>query len=163
MLDRNALIRKIMVAKRQMPGMEEEYTYRAFLKSITGKDSLKKMAARELLQIVEGFRSRGWQEKPGKYNFKRSPDARVRMLFALWTELHQRGAVQDVSREALRKWCRRMTGIETFDWMNDRHLDKAINSLKGWIERLDREEAERSLERLERIQQEMEDICDTNA
>lgn len=141
MFDRNALIRKIMVAKRQMPSMEDEDTYRAFLKSITGKNSLKMMTARELVQIVEGFRSRGWQEKPGKYSFKRSTDARVRMLFGLWAELHQRGAVKDVSREALRKWCKRMTGIETFDWMNDRHLDKAINSLKGWKDRLDREEA----------------------
>jgi phage gp16-like protein len=131
-----------MVAKRQMPGMEDEATYRDFLEGAAGKRRLSTMSVRELVLVIDAFRVSGWEEKPGKYSFKRSTDARVRMLFGLWTELHQRGAVKDVSREALRKWCKRMTGIETFDWMNDRHLDKAINSLKGWIERLDREEAE---------------------
>lgn len=142
MPDRNALIRKIIVARKQMPGMEDEASYRGFLTDTTRKDSLKKMGIRDLLDVIDAFRASGWQEKPRKYQYKRTPDPRIRMLFGLWTELHQRGAVKDVSREALRKWCKRMTGIETFDWMDSRHLDKAINSLKGWIERLDREEAE---------------------
>lgn len=146
MVDRNALIRKIIVARKQMPGMEDEAAYRGFLEGAAGKQRLSTMNTRELVQVIDAFRASGWQEKPRKYQYKRTPEPRMRMLFGLWAELHQRGAVQDVSREALRKWCKRMTGIESFDWMNSRHLDKAINSLKGWIERLDRQEAE-ALER----------------
>ena len=141
-MNRTALIRKIQVARRQTPGMDDDVAYRAFLVDSTAgnKNSLREMTDRELVEVIDHFKTLGWQPKASKHQYKKNNDSQIRMIYGLWSELHELGAVRDGSREALRKWVNRMTGVERIEWLfSTTDVNKVIESLKAWRDRAEEE------------------------
>ena len=134
--ERNGLISKIHVAKKQL-AMEEE-SYRAMLARVTGHDSLKAMNEQQLDKVLKELKRFGFKAKGGKRAGTRKMAgcplaAKIR---ALWLDLYHLGAIADPSEEALASFVNRMTGCRSMQWMNSSQADNAIKALRGWLERV---------------------------
>lgn len=117
-------------AKKDL-GLEDE-TYRAVLHEVTGHDSCRDCTDGELARVVEHFRARGWTPKK---EGKRSSSPAVRLVWVLWGELRNAGALRNPSRAALRAYCKRMVQVEDPEWMNPDQLNIIIEGLKSWKRR----------------------------
>lgn len=92
-------IAKIHIAKKQL-GLDD-YTYRAALKTATGKTSCSNMTSAELDRALDHFKSKGFKPKSDHRNAS-SNKSYVRLIYALWASCHKLGEIEDGSRTALR-------------------------------------------------------------
>ena len=123
----------IHVAKKQL-GLDDD-TYRAVLVRVTGKDSAKEMTQAERDRVVQELRRQG---------FKRSSSAGrkplegkfARKLQALWIAGWNLGVVRERDDKALVAFVERQTGLSHVRFLHDAgDAMKAIEALKGWLER----------------------------
>ncbi len=127
--DKRPLISKIHVAKNQL-GLDD-YAYRSILKRIAGKESSRKLTYKQLVAVLEEFKTLGF--KPVR-RVKIADNPKVRMVYALWGELYELKAVK--SKSGLRTWVKRMTGVNAPEWLNEQQLNTVIEALKQWVERV---------------------------
>ena len=101
------LVAIIHIAKKDL--RLEEDDYRALLRRVTGRDSVRDMDERQRQAVLTemkrlGFRirtSRGGRAVPV------SVKPYVRLIHALWRSCHALGEVEHGTREALRAFCKR--------------------------------------------------------
>lgn len=136
---RTALIAKIHVAKKQM-AMEDE-SYRALLRRITGKSSSAELSMGQLESVIKEFERLGFagtvrKSRPAAKGGLPS-DIQARKIRALWLNLYHLGELDNPAEEALIAYCRRMSGVESIEWMHSEQFDNVIRGLRGWLQRVD--------------------------
>lgn len=135
--NRNSLYAKINIAKKQQ-GLDEE-TYRAFLLSSTGKESLKLMSYKDLQKVIKGFEDTGFvaTKKTDKPSVEAHLQGQINKIGAILTEL---GRV----RKVYIPWSyatgilKQMYNISTWNTSNREQLQSIITAL---ICQLDKERA----------------------
>lgn len=147
-INRNAIIAKIHVAKKQL-GLDEE-TYRAVIAQVTRgkKSSCSQCNGWELENILQHFTEKGFKADKRKASPKtrnkpsKTPTDKIR---ALWIDMHRVGILTDGSEAALDAWVQRTTsqknggmGIERTAWLhtNPSMESAVLESLKQWRRRV---------------------------
>lgn len=113
-------------------GIADEDDRRDFFERVSGKRRLRDMTPAEKDGVLGelrrmGFKPRGRKTLTGPY---------AKKLQALWISAWNLGIVKSRDDRALLAFVERQTGLKTTAWLqNPRDADKAIDSLKKWIER----------------------------
>jgi len=129
-------IAAIHVAKKNL-GLDDD-TYRAKLKLITGKTSVKDMNEAERQSVLLVFRREGFEPASN-----RRPDGRQKLtgpyagkLQALWIAGYNLGIVENRDDAALLAFVKRQTGLDHTRFLHDpADARKAIEALKSWLAR----------------------------
>lgn len=124
---RNSLLAKVHIAKKAL-GMEEE-AYRDLLEATTGKRSAGALSVRQLVQVVEVMRKRGWSDedpRPArrKPKARTAPDCRP-LLDKVGALLADSGRPWAYATAMLR----RMYGVTKLEWAKPEHLRGIIAAL----------------------------------
>lgn len=106
------VIQAIQVSRRQVAGLAEDDTWRAWLRREIGKDSLRAMSARELARTLDKVRKLGGKPSAGPQASRYADDDQHKMMRGLWIELADLGVVRDRSETALDAYIKRMSGQE---------------------------------------------------
>lgn len=133
--ERRSLLAKVHIAKAQLA--LDDSTYRVLLKRVTGQDSSAKATDDGLVRVIEELKLKGWKDKPGARR-ARGADERPQAakLRALWISLWQLGEVEHRDDGALAAFVMRHTGMQALRWNTVADLNKAIECLKGWCQRI---------------------------
>lgn len=124
---RRGLIARVHVARKELALAEE--SYRAILLRVAGQDSAAAIDDGGLRRVIAEFERLGL--KPHR---RASGKEHVRKVWALWGSM--RALVTDPSREALRSFVRRQTGVADPEWLDGAQANKVIEGLKAWRKRL---------------------------
>ena len=127
---------QIHIAKTQL-GMDDD-TYRAVLKSATGKTSCADMGVIDLNKALQAFKDRGFKSKPPR---KKTTATLTDKLIAQWRAMGDEGIVRDASDAALRSYVSRQTaGTFKAPQFCDNHTTiKLIEALKQWQKRVQKQ------------------------
>jgi len=141
---RQSELAKIHLAKKQL-GLDDD-TYRAVIERITkGRtDSSGEMTEAERLALLDEFARKGFRPAPP---ISRQDDwitispnhpgaAHLRKLLACAYELERIGAVKTGSTKVwLRKFVKKITGVDSLQWLDATDCNKVIEGLKFWRQR----------------------------
>jgi phage gp16-like protein len=143
---RRALLAKVHLAKKEL-GLQED-DYRAILLRVTSRTSAGECSEAELARVVEELKAKGFRPKPATGRKpgvagRRAAPGRVaaadhpvaRKARALWISLHQLGAIENASEQALEAFARRQLGVERMQWMNQALGYRLVEALKAIAER----------------------------
>lgn len=134
------LIKLIHVAARDLNMHDDAYL--TLLRREGGKDSSADMDLAALDRVLLRMRELGWSPKPPKRKY--SPPSRQKpigqktqadKIRAMWISLHRAGVVKNPSETSLGKFCKRLTGKHTPDWLNHDDAVIVIQALKAWAMR----------------------------
>jgi len=142
------LIRLIHVAKRDL-AMDDE-TYRAMLLAVTGHDSSADLNVPQMERVLDHLKKSGFTVKhktradrprdsrhtAGTLSRPIHQDAQSRKIRALWLSLHDMGAVRDASEAALGAYVKRITRIDSLNWLDADQASHVIETLKKWQARI---------------------------
>lgn len=67
---------------------------------------------------------------------KLADDDQSQMIRGIWIELHQMGVVKDPSEKALAAYVKRMTKIDTLQWLDVKQAQSVIEAMKKWRSRI---------------------------
>ncbi|BDE03425.1 TPA: regulatory protein GemA [Pasteurella multocida] len=148
-------IQLIHIAKHKLA--LDEFTYRAFLETTTGKTSCKQMKIAELDSVLTSLESKGFKNKATGFNKKRttkdySPSSATAVvkhdialkIRAVWIDMSKHGFLRDGSEEALNQFVRNVInpilkpeklmvlGVAALDY---RQGTIVLERLKKWRER----------------------------
>ena len=133
-------IKAIHATRRQVAGLEDDDTWRAFLEQTVGQRSIRAMTEPQMRQVLITLRARSGGAK--SKSFKPSPKAHVRKVFALWGDMRRHGLLENPTRAGLRAFTARMTatearpeGVGDPDWLTPQDAEKVIEGLKAWRRR----------------------------
>lgn len=151
MIPTNKLKAQIHIGKQQL-GLDDD-TYRALLKSATGKTSSADMNIVDLHKVVEAMKQRGFKvrrPKAGKSTSSRlsnkngTPADLLDKLKAVWRDMGKDEILRDASDAALRSYVRRQTGgdFEAPEFCDNATLIRLIESLKQWQKRVKKKQQE---------------------
>lgn len=138
-----AALAKIHIARKELALNEENY--RAILVRVTGQDTSSALNDRQIDKVLDEFRRLGWVPKKA---FKRSDKPFVRLIYALWKEAAQVGAVSSSSKEALRSFVERQTrrggdhGIDDPEFLRAADARRVTEALKAMIQRAEEKATE---------------------
>lgn len=129
------LIQLIHIAKGQL-GLDDD-TYRHALHSVTGQSSTKQMTIKQLNDVLDHFKAKGFKVKPAKKagKVKQADDNQSKMIRSLWIQLHKVGKVRNPSEAALAKYVERQTGKSALQFLSTKDASRVIESLKKWLNR----------------------------
>ena len=120
----------------------DDDTYRDILREAGKVESAADLDWKGRAAVLARFKELGWKAtaakkatRPGKPNRPLADDAQSKMIRGLWIELHQLGAVRDSSEEALAKFAKRHTRVDTLQWASAENASKVIEALKDWRDR----------------------------
>ncbi len=133
--ERRALIAKIHVAKKQMQLTDDDY--RAMLLRTTGEMSAADCTVAGLRAMVEEMKAKGFQAKPraGASTPRPADHPAARKARALWISLHQLGAIDNPSEQALEAFARRQLKVDRMQWANQALMYKLVEALKAIAKR----------------------------
>ncbi len=137
--ERQRLIRLIHVAKRDL-ALDDD-SYRAILLRIGKKTSAADLTIPELEKVLEHMKRSGFKVrskvKPAQAKSSRplAQDAESKKIRALWLFLHELGAVNNPSEEALAAYVKRMVGVDALQWINGEQSERLIETMKKWAMR----------------------------
>lgn len=137
---RNKELAMIHIAKKEL-GFDDDL-YRLILQQVTGKESAKDLNTKERKALLDDFRRRGFKgnkknEKAKVYN--KATDAQSRKLAKLWRELQDKGALENPRANLLGFLKRnKITAVDNINWMTTAEAQKAIEMLKKWLARVER-------------------------
>lgn len=148
---RRALLAKVHLAKKDL-GLSDD-DYQSVVLTVTGQMSAGTCDTAQLIRLVEHFKSKGFRASPGKAK----PGARrpadhpsARKARAMWISLHQLGAIDNPSEQALEGFARRQLKVEALQWANQAQCYKLVEALKaiaqrhGWNQRVDHVQQDRA-------------------
>ncbi len=118
----------INIAKKDL-GMEDD-DYRAFLKNVTGKDSLRAMSEGDRIKVVAGMKDKGFQAKPKGTFTPKSDKPYVRLIHALWRSCAEKKVVKSGSKRALRAFVENMTEVSDPEFLTYGQASPVIEALK---------------------------------
>lgn len=122
---------KLAIARKQL--CLDEDAFRDRLERETGKRSMRQMSIAELDKVLDGFKKDGF--RPARRPVV-SSRPEVRKVFALWKELDDQDKLRSGgSRESLRAFVKRMTGVDDPNFMSGAQAGVVIEALKAWGER----------------------------
>ena len=129
-------IAKIHVAKKQLD-MDEE-SYRAMLKRVTGKISLKECHEPQLDRMILELTKKGFKAIARTASKKSTQvlatDAEISKARAVWLTLHEMGEVRDASEAAFAAYAKRICKVDSIRWVKD--YNRLIETLKKWAVRV---------------------------
>ena len=123
----------------------DDETYRAILGGYGVKSSTK-LSITKADQLIDDLVKKAtaagvWEKrKPAakaKATRKLADDDQSRMIRGIWIELHEMGAVKDPSEKALASYVKRMTRVESLQWLDVKQAQLVIESLKKWRKRIE--------------------------
>ena len=130
MVDRNKKLAIIHIARKQL-GLDDD-SYRAVLSGAAGIESAKDIKSEDQYRkILHTFKKLGF-----RYNKKKIQDKQLAKCYAIWTDLHKLGAVQEKKYAALMSWIKRQLGTEQ-DILTGQQKSHIIEELKAWRERVE--------------------------
>jgi phage gp16-like protein len=113
----------------------DDDAYRGILRQITGKESAADLSPIELGAVLEKMARLGFAS-PRTLASEGGPGGpQQRKAQALWHDLGEMGVLDDPSEAGLRKFARRLIGLEAIQWADAHELNKLIEALKGWRNR----------------------------
>ena len=124
---------KLAIARKQL--CLDEDAFRDRLERETGKRSMREMSIAELDKVLDGFKRDGFRvvKRPAM-----SSRPEVRKVFALWKELGDQDKLRSGgSRESLRAFVKKMTGVDDPNFMSGAQAGVVIEALKGWVNRVE--------------------------
>lgn len=124
----------IHVAKAHL-GMDDD-TYRAFLQSVTGKQSCAKMDNQELWRVMEALKKLGFTKTNANKGSPLPADPQSKKIRALWIAMADAGIVRNRSEAALEQYVKRITG-QNLKGCTVKQCQTVIETLKKWIDRID--------------------------
>ncbi|MFQ5533451.1 MAG: gp16 family protein [Sphingomonadales bacterium] len=133
---RRSLYGKIEIAKKQL-GLDDE-TYRTILREKFGATSRTTLRERELVDLIEHFKDRGFKprRKPMRAGNRAlaggAPQGKIR---ALWLDLYHLGLVRNPSEDALTQFVKRQTGADALQFLTGASAGRVIEALKDWAAR----------------------------
>lgn len=140
-MNRNNLISQIHIAKKDL-ALDDD-TYRAALKSATGKTSCRDMSLSDLMKAVQAFKERGFKVTRKKGRSPASAGRRVDKMRAIWIEMGYAGFIADNSEQALLSWVKSQmtrtgaTPPESLEWLeNHDKINRLLEQLKKWDRRV---------------------------
>lgn len=135
-VDRKKLIQLIHVARRDMVELQDEDTYRAMLRAVTGLDSCSAMRDDQLQDVLNHLKKSGFTVRSkAKPSRPLAQGAECKKIRALWLFLHQLEVVKNPSEEALAAYVKRLTGVDALQWINGEQSLRLIEALKKWAMR----------------------------
>ncbi|PHR52913.1 MAG: hypothetical protein COA47_17370 [Robiginitomaculum sp.] len=136
MTSRRMTLAKIHIAKKDL-GLSDD-DYRFTLETVTGTDSCGNMSDRQLTKVLDHFKEKGWTPKKRQTFKAKSIHADVRLIYALWWDLHASGKLdctKDQRRTALTRFVKRMTGIDNPEWLEGKNAQDIIEACKAMKKR----------------------------
>ena len=137
--NRQRLIQLIHVGKSDLSMADD--TYRDILQRIGKKSSAADLSIPELQKVLEHMKRSGFKVRSKGVSPKANPsrplaqDAESKKIRALWLFLHELGAIQNPSEEALAAYVKRITKVDALQWLNGYQAEVLIESLKKWAMR----------------------------
>lgn len=132
---RNAELAQIHIARAQL-GLDDD-TYRAVLWTVGRVKSAKDLDWTGRKALLDHFKAKGWKPSAPRKAKAEKPVAHGQpgLIRRLWDELHAADKVADASDAALGAWLKRNRMPERPEWLNPNQLNRAIESLKRWLDR----------------------------
>lgn len=129
-------IRLIKIAQRELH--MDDATYRSMLMAIARVKSATELDWTGRKKVLDHLKACGFKVKssPAPAS-KHGDDGRYRKIRALWTQLRKMQAVEQDTDQAVRAYIKRTTGKDDFQFLNQHQIATVIESLKGWIARLE--------------------------
>jgi len=132
----------VIRAQLQNRGLLDEYSYRALLLNLTGKDSCKGMNPTQLAKVrahfdrlaeQHGLRNAGTHQRSARATQQRTQASPLeRKFWALWGALGREGKLDNPSQQAANAWVERQLGVSAVRFCNSAQLVTLIESLKLW-------------------------------
>jgi len=132
--DRQRLIKLIHVAKRDI-ALDDD-SYRAILQRIGSKASAADLTVPELEKVLEHMKRSGFKVRSKKSDRPQASDDQSKMIRGLWLELAGMEVVRNSSEAALGAFVKRMTKVDTLQWLSTEQASQVIEHLKEWRERV---------------------------
>lgn len=141
--ERARLIKLIHVAKRDLRMVDADYRAVLLGASSGAHDSSKAMSITELEKAMSHLKRCGFKVrtkgKPAPARAKSTrplaDDPECKKIRALWLMLHELGAVQNPSEEALAAYVKRITKVDALQWINGLQAETLIETMKKWAMR----------------------------
>ena len=121
----SGLVRAIQTGRRKLGLADEDY--RILLEGVSGKTSTKELNAWQLREVLRRMREAG---------FHTATDPQLRKIRSLWFSMYDEGIVKSKTEQSLSAYIRRITKKSTHA-CGVKDLQRVIETLKQWIDRLD--------------------------
>lgn len=121
----SGLIKAIQTGRRKL-GLSDE-DYRALLEGISGKTSTKELNAYQLKEVLRRMREAG---------FHTATEPQLRKIRSLWFSMYDEGIVKSKTEQSISAYIRRITK-KNVNACGVKDLQRVIETLKQWIDRLD--------------------------
>ncbi|MDH0908015.1 regulatory protein GemA [Rhizobium pusense] len=119
----------INIARQQL-GMEES-DYRALLLRVGKSDSLRSMTEGQRLAVVDELKRLGFKVKASGKKLPLASKPYTRLVHALWKSCHRKGVIEDGSRQALRTFVKKRSGVDDPDFLTFDQANPIIDALKA--------------------------------
>ena len=134
-INTSGLVKAIQTGRRKL-GMSDE-DYRALLEGVSGKTSTKELNAYQLKEVLRRMREAG---------FPTATDPQLRKIKSLWFSMYDEGIVKSKTEQAVSAYIRRITK-KSANACGVKDLQRVIETLKQWIDRLDDPDIQERLRR----------------
>ena len=121
----SGLIKAIQTGRRKL-GLSDE-DYRALLEGVSGKTSTKELNAYQLKEVLRRMREAG---------FHTATAPQLRKIRSLWFSMYDEGLVKSKTEQSISAYIRRITK-KNVNACGVKDLQRVIETLKQWIDRLD--------------------------
>lgn len=121
----SGLIKAIQTGRRKL-GLSDE-DYRALLEGVSGKTSTKELNAYQLKEVLRRMREAG---------FHTATAPQLRKIRSLWFSMYDEGIVKSKTEQSISAYIRRITK-KNVNACGVKDLQRVIETLKQWIDRLD--------------------------
>ncbi|MFT9399775.1 phage protein GemA/Gp16 family protein [Acetobacter sp.] len=129
---RAVLVRKLHVARKELK--LEDADYRALLQRVVKKNSSSDCSIGQLHDVLAEMKRLGFRAK------KPAGKTWVRKVYAIWGDMAPMLRTGG-TREALRAYVQRMTGVSAPEFLDEPGARKVIEGLKAWRKRLEDSDA----------------------
>lgn len=125
----------------------DDDSYRAMLTSLKYPTSTADLTIPQMERVLERLKQCGFKvrskrataakTKAGTQQRTRAMahDPQDRKIRALWLLLHEIGAIQNPSEQALSAYVHRITKVDALQWLSAAQADRVIETLKKWAMR----------------------------
>lgn len=132
-------IKAVYACRRKVAGLDDETTWRDFLKATVRKDRLRDMNGAELGRVIDALHAKGAPKAP-KAAGRRvlADDPQAMKIRAMWLALASISQVKDTSEAAIAAWAGRQLRKVVADlrFLTGAEKRRLIEALKAWCERV---------------------------
>ena len=139
---------RVLIKERGLNEAEYRTLYReaTSYKDTPGKGSLSDMDGKELSRVIAALKSKQPATGTKHQGVPLCSLPQARKIRSLWLTLRDKGVLRDSSEAALLQYVNTHTGIARMEWLKPQQMHSIIESLKQWIARIEREQAQKQAE-----------------